>query len=153
MSEHEASSRKRAPNYTVPERERLLNIVERYKSIIENKKTDGVSVKDKKDCWQKVSEEFNAASPSYFYRSIDSLKKFYEKQKEELRKRYALEKKELYKTGGGPEIKNVLQDDLLMAIVNEKSVKGLDNPFDSDSLSQRKVCGKFCSVNKFIIYL
>lgn len=146
MTEQEASSRKRAPNYTLAEREHLLNIINRYKSIIENKKTDGVSVQNKKDCWQKVCEEFNAASPSYFHRPIDSLKKFYDKQKEELRKRYAHEKKERYKTGGGPEMKNDLKDDLLMAIINQKSVKGLDSPFDSDSLSQPKVCGQFYNI-------
>ncbi|CAG9763448.1 unnamed protein product [Ceutorhynchus assimilis] len=132
-----SSSKKRAPNYANNEKEYLLNLIEKYKNIIENKKTDGVSVKEKKETWEKICQEFNSASPSLHYRPMESLKKTYEKMKEEIRKKTAELKKELYKTGGGPgpcpePNKNSRHDELLMSIMSKKSVFGLGSQFDSN---------------------
>lgn len=128
------NSKKRAPNYSHPEKELLLNIIESFKETIENKKTNGVSVHEKKEAWRKICEKFNAASPNLHYRPAESLKKYYDKLKEDLRKRCALKKKELYKTGGGPELngKDEMGDEFLMSIINKKTVVGLNSQFDCD---------------------
>jgi hypothetical protein len=42
----------------------LSNHLPRYRPIIENKSSDGSSLKQRKDAWQKVSDEFNATSVS-----------------------------------------------------------------------------------------
>lgn len=147
-----SKSKKRAPNYTNNEKELLLNIIEHHKHIIENKKTDGVSVKEKKETWQKICQQFNTSSPNLYYRQVESLKKFYEKMKEELRKKTAEIKKELYKTGGGqgPGSQNNQQDDLLMSIINKKSVLGLGSKFDSDS--GRLIIGSESNNTQVVIY-
>ena len=147
-SSHEAALKRRSANYTFSEKEKLINIIQGYKDIIENKKTDSVSIKCKKETWQKICAEFNAASPNLQYRPVESLKKCYEKQKEDLRKRYANAKKELYTTGGGPQIKNDNPlDDLLMSCINTKSDKGLGSSYDSNSVPQvsKKIKLFFCS--------
>ncbi|KAJ4434963.1 hypothetical protein ANN_23535 [Periplaneta americana] len=51
--------RLRAPNFSRYEVEMLIELVEKYKHIIENKKTDGVSLKEKDATWQKIAEEFS----------------------------------------------------------------------------------------------
>ncbi|CAH1100913.1 unnamed protein product [Psylliodes chrysocephalus] len=126
--------RSRAPNYTYKEKEILLNIILQYKEIIENKKTNGVAINEKKETWTKIWEEFNAASPSLVPRPLESIKKYYDKLKEDLRKRKGDLKKELYKTGGGvSNIPNELPgDELLLSIVHEHTVYGMNTNFDSD---------------------
>ncbi|KAL1492520.1 hypothetical protein ABEB36_010761 [Hypothenemus hampei] len=78
----------------------LINIVEKYKNIIENKKTDSNTWKEKEEAWEKVSEE----------------------------------RKELFKTGGGMSKKGWKDEttDLVLGLMNKKTVLGLRNPFDSD---------------------
>nr|XP_015836542.1 PREDICTED: myb/SANT-like DNA-binding domain-containing protein 3 [Tribolium castaneum] len=54
--------RERTKNFTEREKEIALDIINRYQNKIENKETDGVSQKERKDAWEKVAEEFNSAS-------------------------------------------------------------------------------------------
>ena len=53
---------KRCKNYCEVEKITLLEIVEEYKNIILNKKTDNISVKEKNKAWDKVAHEFNAVA-------------------------------------------------------------------------------------------
>lgn len=126
--------RSRAPNCTYREKECLLSIISKYKNFVENKKTDAVSSKEKKDVWIKIWKEFNSSSPNLYNRNPESLKKFYDKLKEDVRKRSAQNKMNLYKTGGG-EGKWIEKpgDEILLSIVQEKSVTGLYNYCDSDA--------------------
>lgn len=128
----------RAPNYNVKEKEVLLNIIMKYKGIIVNKKTDGVSVNEKKDAWLKITNEFNSISPNNVLRETNSLKKYYDSIKEDLRKRAGNEKQSCYKTGGGPPSPNSHNsgDDLVLNIVNKKTIYGLSNSYDNDSKTQ-----------------
>lgn len=112
-------------------------MVASYKNVIENKQTDAVSSGDKKRIWFEITQKFNAASPNNVFRPTDSLKKYYENLKEDLRKRAGEEKKSLYKTGGGPPspTRRLCEDDLLLDIINKKSVFGFESQFDSDAIS------------------
>jgi hypothetical protein len=57
------SSRKRAPNFTKPEKDSLISIVAQYKNIVENKKTDAVTCQEKTQAWFERTKKFNALSP------------------------------------------------------------------------------------------
>ncbi|CAH1111700.1 unnamed protein product [Psylliodes chrysocephalus] len=92
----------RGPNYTQTEKDLLISIVAKYKNVLENKRTDAVMIYDKDAAWDKVSREFNAIIPSCTKRSVESLRKFYENKKKDMRKRTANERMELMRTEGGP---------------------------------------------------
>ncbi|CAH1099699.1 unnamed protein product [Psylliodes chrysocephalus] len=127
--------RQRSTNFSHAEQSILLNIISKYKNKIENKKTDSVSVTEKNRTWEKIQEEFNALAPDHSYRAAVMLKKFYENKKKNVRKVAALEKTEIIKTGGGPppNIKKDSNHDLILGLMNVKTVYGLDNEFDSDN--------------------
>jgi len=52
---------------------KLIELIERDKNIIENKKTDNVSTRDKEKCWMKITKEFNNNCISV-HRDVCSLK-------------------------------------------------------------------------------
>ncbi|KAJ8913083.1 hypothetical protein NQ315_006584 [Exocentrus adspersus] len=142
MDTSEKSKRARSSNFTAKEKEILFSLVMKYKNVVENKKTDQVSVGEKVAAWQKITAEFNAVAPNLCTRSTESLKKFYDNKKKEVRKRVAEEKKEIYATGGGTK-KDVPIDssqDLLLSIINTKTVFGLYNPSDSDNNIHKQNC-------------
>lgn len=74
--------KKRAPNYSNTEKNVLLNIVLSYKSIIENRKSDSMTWKEKKEAGTKIVGKV-------------SLKKYYKNIKKTVRKDAAVEKREL----------------------------------------------------------
>ena len=60
--EEKQVKRERAPNCSAYENSILLDLLDKYKSKIENKKTDGMSLKKKKNSWKELSGEFNCVS-------------------------------------------------------------------------------------------
>lgn len=50
----------RKKNFTVFEKKLLPNVLLQYKDVIENNKTDAVSMKTKIKTWEKVAAEFNS---------------------------------------------------------------------------------------------
>ncbi|KAH7984736.1 hypothetical protein HPB52_023694 [Rhipicephalus sanguineus] len=46
--------------YTAEERELLRNLVMRYRSVIENKRTDNVSKRAKDIAWEELTDEYNS---------------------------------------------------------------------------------------------
>lgn len=127
---------KRAPNFRQSEKAHLLNIIaNKYSAILEDKKTDRVSTTQKDQAWKVIENEFNATSSSSTYRSWVCLKKCYENMKKELRKTLAEERKEMMLTGGGPPPKTNTDgtDELLISILNKKTLVGMHNKFDDDA--------------------
>ena len=74
----------------------MFSIIEKHKSVIENKKTDAVHNSQKARAWTAVATEFNAIG---FNRDEGQLKKFYNNQKKLLRKRVAEERIQILTTG------------------------------------------------------
>lgn len=64
--------KKRAPNYNTNEKEVLLSLVEKYKKLVENKKTDSVMVSEKNQAWFKITEKFNSVTPNNVFRPTKS---------------------------------------------------------------------------------
>lgn len=54
--------RERCANFTSAEKKLLLQLSNKYKTILENKKTDGVTWRNKEDSWTKIENQFNASA-------------------------------------------------------------------------------------------
>ncbi|XP_067118202.1 myb/SANT-like DNA-binding domain-containing protein 3 [Centruroides vittatus] len=120
-------------NFTNFEKEILLELVEKYKSIIENKKTNAVSSKQKRSTWEVLTEEFNGI-PGVTSRKSKQLWDCYKNLKKKAVKEQSQKKAELFKTGGGfpPVLNNsdVMAEKLLsMGVLTQP----LHNDFDSDA--------------------
>lgn len=124
----------RTSNFSQQEKTLVINLVAKYKHIIENKKTDAVSNDDKKQTWEKITREFNSVAPANIRRTTSMLKRFYDNKKKELRKKVADQKLQLRKTGGGPPLDDNKEpfEDLLISITNDKTVYGLHSNFGGD---------------------
>lgn len=133
--------RPRAENFSINEKALLINLAAKYCNILENKRTDHISTKQKNDAWDSITKEFNSNSIVNNNRNKDSLKRLYESKKKEVRKRVADENVEIKKTGGGipPKIPNDPCQDVLMSIMNKKTLYGLNSPWGGDSSTQGTV--------------
>ena len=131
-----AKQSKRAPNFTSREKSVLLNIVFNYKHIIENKKTDSITWREKDHCWTKLTSIFNSQNPENIARSKESLRKLYDNLKKNVRQEVANDRAEIKKTGGGkPEDKpKDPATELILGIVNERTIYGLTDSFGGDSV-------------------
>ncbi|KAK9731978.1 Myb/SANT-like DNA-binding domain [Popillia japonica] len=87
-------------HYTEAEKDTIINITIKYKNIIENKRTDGISNKQKNFAWDNIAKEYNALGINVI-RTSKQLRTFYDNLKKRLKRQCADEKVELYKTGGG----------------------------------------------------
>lgn len=87
--------RKRSCNYTPREKEVLLSLVGKYITIIENKKTNSIFNKKKKQYWEHIAKEFNALQTSGM-RSGTQLKTCYEQMKKMAKQRQAEDKVGFY---------------------------------------------------------
>ncbi|KAJ8953498.1 hypothetical protein NQ318_023619 [Aromia moschata] len=113
----------------------ILNTAAKYKDILENKRTDNITCQQKNKIWEEITRDLNAKVPSGCYRSMQCLKRLYENEMKRARKVVAEDKKKINLTGGGPPtgIKKDPCHELILPIVNNKTVYGLNNPFDGDS--------------------
>lgn len=89
---------KRKVNFSEEERALLLDLVARHKAIIENKKTDAVSVERKRKEWEAIEREFNSQH-SVHPRTWQQLKKCWENLKEKWRRGKADDTREIFLTG------------------------------------------------------
>lgn len=123
---------KKRVNYTSEEKNVLISIVDKYKSIIENKTTNAVANNEKDKAWVLLCEDFNARGVK-IYRDADSLRKQWSNMKQESKKKAAKERQELYRTGGGPSTEGVgINETLVLSIINKKTTEGLCNKYDGD---------------------
>ncbi|CAH1099138.1 unnamed protein product [Psylliodes chrysocephalus] len=130
--------KKREPNFTPDEKTHLFNIIfNGYGKKLEDKRTDRVSVTEKKQLWGRIQEEFNSTSPNTTFRSWESLKLLYENKKKDLRRKMAEEKKQRFMTGGGTvsPVKLDSVEEILLSVMNEKTIFGLSQDFDSDAIN------------------
>ncbi|XP_072390492.1 uncharacterized protein [Diabrotica undecimpunctata] len=120
-------------NFSSQEKEELISLVSKYKDILENKKTNGVSAKDKDAAWEKLSFEFNSKGLNTF-RSKEQLKKYWANLKQLERQAAANIKINRFKTGGGPFQPQNEPDETVLEIINFKTVTGLENPYDDEAV-------------------
>jgi hypothetical protein len=128
------AKRVRSANFSNEEKLQCLHLIKKYKEVIESKKTGAINWSEKEAAWKKIEEEFN--SQSTVFRSVESVKRFYNNKKKETRKTAAEEKRSFRTTGGGKAVVKSTDPvfDLTLEIMNKRTVYGLSNNFDSDSL-------------------
>lgn len=122
----------RCANFTYEEEQLLIKLVEKYKNIVECKKSNSVTWKEKERGWHSIESEFNSSSGKCF-RSVKNLKEKYNNIKKKTKQKWAQEKKMVLKTGGGcyslPNESNV--DNVMKDILGEQ-LTGLANNYDDD---------------------
>ncbi|CAG9773567.1 unnamed protein product [Ceutorhynchus assimilis] len=131
MMEIETSRRKRTENFSKSEEKFLIESVKKFTNIIECKKTDAVSIKEKNAAWIKVANWFNSNSQNY--RAADQLKTKYLNLKKQCKKDFAEEKQIKIGTGGGPfsTLKTSTVDEDIREILGSQ-VTGMRSNFDND---------------------
>jgi len=125
---------KRAPNFSKCEEQLLISLVEKYKNIIECKKSNVMTWKDKEKAWLQIENEFNSTNNSNAFRSVKHLKEKYNNLKKDTKRKFALEKINASKTGGGPFLPvNVTDVNLAIKDILGEQLSGLQNSYDCDS--------------------
>ncbi|XP_054930764.2 uncharacterized protein [Dermacentor andersoni] len=126
-----ATERKKI-NFTEEERGILIDLVTRESNVLENKRTDAVSLSEKKKKWQQIEEQFNSKNGVH-PRTENQLRKCWDNLKEKWRRAKATDTKELFRTGGGKAADSVLTEELqrVGAVASHMSIR-IDNAFDSD---------------------
>ncbi|CAH1969792.1 unnamed protein product [Acanthoscelides obtectus] len=125
----------RSKNFTAGERSLFVDVIlPKFKKVIENKKTDAVTRKEKADAWTALTAEFNSLSAVH-HRSETSLKNLWDTLKKNARKARSSHRVESFKTCGGTKDDNStpsIIDEKVLAVLGPSCV-GLENPFDGDS--------------------
>ncbi|XP_034944850.1 uncharacterized protein [Chelonus insularis] len=95
----------------------FLNILKKFKHVIENKKSDSATLKDKDEAWREIHEEHNSSSVISTQRTVKQLKKWWSNLKSDQRDALTKERQARMATGGGspiptvdvdPEIENIV---------------------------------------------
>ncbi|XP_076686727.1 uncharacterized protein LOC143378697 isoform X2 [Andrena cerasifolii] len=120
--------RKRCVNFTQQETELLIDIVTKYKNIIESKRTNAMTWKQKSDTWDKIQNDFNACT-SIVPRSSKTLRLKYESIKREIRKKYTAHKYDVFTDGSSAENSRFLLP------FEEKVLAILRSTFDNNTYS------------------
>jgi Myb/SANT-like DNA-binding domain len=94
------AKRSRSKDFDKSEISLLVDLVLKFQEVLECKKTDAVTSKEKDEVWGVLAIEFNANSGTV-PRSASNLKTKFENLKKVLRRKLAYEKCEVLKTGGG----------------------------------------------------
>ncbi|XP_031350025.1 myb/SANT-like DNA-binding domain-containing protein 3 [Photinus pyralis] len=116
----------------------LVDLVYKYKHIIECKKTDALTWKDKDATWIKISDAFNASVMEK--KTPEQLRTKYDNLKKDARRYFAKQRQDIYRTGGGV-IENVIRDILKhifekIRVITTLSMEGIEPPVgDSDFCS------------------
>lgn len=133
--------RQRGSNFAATEKSIFIEILQKYVCIIENKKTDGTTLRQKEATWEKLCSDFNSY-PNVAKRNVKQLKSFYDNFKRKCKKSLADEKVERMKTGGGPINTSNVMDESSMKLLSllKDQINPLHNTKDSDAFYQE---GKF----------
>ncbi|XP_075168381.1 myb/SANT-like DNA-binding domain-containing protein 3 [Haematobia irritans] len=123
--------RKRGKNFTATEETLLIELVEENKAVLENKKSDAVTWKQKADAWEKLSQQFSSQTGEI--RPWKALRDKYENLKRQTKVELAAEKRETYRTGGGVRANSSVSaiSEKISGMIGQSGT-GLYNPFDND---------------------
>ncbi|KAL7726260.1 hypothetical protein ACLKA6_001664 [Drosophila palustris] len=123
--------RQRCANFTPEEEAELVALVKANQSVLENKKSDAITWKQKALGWEKLATEFTSITGVQC--TVSVLKSKYEGLKRKSRTEFAEEKRNLFKTGGGPQSKTCVSavSEQIIEMIGESATGG-ENVFDSD---------------------
>ncbi|XP_039293505.1 myb/SANT-like DNA-binding domain-containing protein 3 [Nilaparvata lugens] len=133
--EKSSAKKFREPVFINSEKMLLIDLVEKYYSIIECKKTDGISNKIKQLEWIKIGKEFNSFN-THMERDFNSLKTLWENLKKKAKAVITAMNTNKYATGGGP-YRTVKEDQIIERVIPiiKKRAEGFNNIYDSDAVA------------------
>lgn len=102
-----AGKEKREPMFQQSEKAVLIDLVTKYYSVVECKKTDAGSSKIKTEQWKRIAQEFNASS-LIMEREWQSLKTLWENLKKAARRNLTEQKQNTWSTGWSATFKNII---------------------------------------------
>nr|CAH7748884.1 unnamed protein product [Callosobruchus chinensis] len=123
-------SKKRATNFSANEESLLIELVKKYRNIIECKKSDTNALRRKTETWINVAKEFNSLS-GVVYREANILRSKYENLKKRAKYKFAEEKTYQSSTGGGPsqDVKIDAIDNSIKELIGTQ-ITGFTSTFD-----------------------
>ncbi|KAF5301101.1 hypothetical protein FQR65_LT19282 [Abscondita terminalis] len=125
--------RERNGNYTEADKELLSTIAIKYFHIIENKKTDALTIKQKHEAWENIAVDYNSSTIN-LKRTALQLKNAYNNFKKKLKKESAEDKIQIYKTGGGTAPpKNITDEKSRLLSLLQPQMQPIQNSFDSSA--------------------
>lgn len=115
----------------------IRELVGKHKDVLESKRNDYRSIKQKTSAWETLTEEFNSQA-GVNKRDSKQIKKCWENIKSRAKKYIAKEKREAKLTGGGTASSE--RDEGAAAVVSiiAAQMTSLDNPFDDDNYEAGK---------------
>lgn len=124
--------KKRSANFSSEEISILMKYILEEINIIENKKTDGATLRDKQNAWKNIQQKFNSCAKDH-QRDIITLKMKYDNIKKNLKKKLNEAKRFCSGTGGGPmvETKLLWYEEQLYGLL-QLGIEGLPSIGDSD---------------------
>ncbi|XP_049870571.1 myb-related transcription factor, partner of profilin-like [Pectinophora gossypiella] len=119
--------------FSTAEKQLLLSILKKHSHIIENKQTDGATLRIKNESWNSVTREFNASPLTTQHVKHQQLRKLWQNLKQRQRDALTKERQHRFATGGGPATEDADIDPDISQITSALIV-GLDDVIDSDTL-------------------
>ncbi|XP_071580304.1 uncharacterized protein [Temnothorax nylanderi] len=92
--------------YSDLEKQIFLEILKKYKHVVESKGTNSSTLKDKTEAWSIITEEYNNSSLISTKRDVQQLKKYWSNLKQQSKNILTTERQSRFLTGGGPQ-KNI----------------------------------------------
>ncbi|XP_037512324.1 myb/SANT-like DNA-binding domain-containing protein 3 [Rhipicephalus sanguineus] len=130
------SARKSAPRFTEEEKLILVGLVNKYKHILECKKTDVAFINKKTETWTELAKQFNSnhGVTSRDPRQLKGgpFKKCWVNMKQKWKEERAEEKRKVFKTGGGPPPPPMDSVSALVGAVASHMATRIPNAYDSD---------------------
>ncbi|XP_029161144.1 uncharacterized protein LOC114946727 isoform X3 [Nylanderia fulva] len=96
--------------YSDLEKQVFLEILKKYKHIVESKGTNTSTLKEKSEAWSIIMEEYNNSSLISTKRDVQQLRKYWSNLKQQNKNILTTERQSRFLTGGGPQ-KNIAEVD------------------------------------------
>ncbi|XP_047036311.1 uncharacterized protein LOC124642056 [Helicoverpa zea] len=117
------------------EKKHFLDVLKKYSNVIENKDTDGATLKHKNDAWIRVTAEYNASPLTTKQATVKQLRRLWVNTKQRQREALTKERQHRLATGGGPSISDAVVDPDV-SMVAPALIVGIDNAIDSDLVEE-----------------
>ncbi|KAL0098975.1 hypothetical protein PUN28_020915 [Cardiocondyla obscurior] len=133
----EKTETSRSKHYTQMERKVFLQILQKYKNVVEVKRSDATTLKDKDIAWSQICEEYN----NFSLRTLQQLKKLRANLKQSQKDALTKEKQLRLATGGGS-LENEAEIDLDILNIAPHLMETASVLFTSN-MSEKEIQGIF----------
>ncbi|XP_076545450.1 myb/SANT-like DNA-binding domain-containing protein 3 [Osmia lignaria lignaria] len=89
-------------HFTELDKNTFVAILKKFSHIVENKKSDSSTLKNKEDAWQQITQQYNMSAVISSKRNTAQLKKMWSNMKAAQRTAIMRERQSRLATGGGP---------------------------------------------------